>query len=191
MPMTERSRTRVTFSAVRFPFKSVVELLLLAALASSATVLCAQTVEVKLVNGRSGRPVADQCIGLWVGNRSKPSSGPLLETQTERNGVTTVRLTNDDTKISTQNQRLACGLMGVINPVVKEGDTISIRAGYALCQPHTPDYSWLVMTDFSTKELLQRGIVTTNTCGKSTASPKPGEVILFVRPLTWWEKLKR
>jgi hypothetical protein len=47
------------------------------------------------------------------------------------------------------------------------------------------------MTNFSTEEILQHGVATANTCGKATASPKPGEVILFVRPLTWWEKLKQ
>lgn len=86
---------------------------------------------------------------------------------------------------------MVCGLSGVTNPVVKYGDAISIRAGYVLCQPHTPDYSWLVMTDFSTKEILQHGIVGANTCGKATASSKPRELIIFVRPLTWWEKLKQ
>ena len=80
--------------------------------------------------------------------------------------------------------------LGVINPVVKYGDTIGINTGYVLCQSHTSDYSWLARMDFSTEKVLQSGIVTANTCGKATASPKPGEVTLFVRPLTWWEKVK-
>jgi hypothetical protein len=125
-----------------------------------------------------------------VGDRAKPTSGPLLQTQTDKHGVTTVRLADEDTQII-QNQRLACGLSGIINPVVKYGNTISVRAGYVLCQTRTPAYSWLAMTDFSTTELLEHGIVTGNTCGKVTASPKPGEVTIFVRPLTWWEKLKQ
>jgi hypothetical protein len=41
------------------------------------------------------------------------------------------------------------------------------------------------------KQVVQQGIVTANTCGKATASPKPGEVTIFVRPLTWWEQLKQ
>jgi hypothetical protein len=39
--------------------------------------------------------------------------------------------------------------------------------------------------------VLQQGIATPNTCGKATASPEPGDLIIFVRPLTWWEKLKQ
>jgi len=84
-----------------------------------------------------------------------------------------------------------CKGQGVTNPLVKYGDTISVRAGYVLCQPHTPDYSWLAMRDFSTEEVLQRGVATANTCGAATASPKPREVTLFVRPLSWWERMKQ
>lgn len=159
-------------------------------LALSGAPLRAQTIQLKIVNGRNG-PVADRCMDVWVGDRSNPSSGPLLETQTDKNGIIGLRLTHDDGKTNDESRRLACGLTGTINPISKYGDTISIRAGYALCQPRTPDYSWLARADFSTEEVLQHGVATANTCGKATASPKPGEVILFVRPLTWWEKLKQ
>jgi hypothetical protein len=60
-----------------------------------------------------------------------------------------------------------------------------------LCEPHTPDYSWLATMRFATKKILQSGVVTANVCGKVTASPEPGEAILFVRPLSWWKKLKQ
>ena len=135
--------------------------------------------------------MANKCIQVWVGDKSQPGSRPLLQTQTDGNGVTTLSLTDQDSRASTRNQRLACGLLGVISPVVKYGDTIGIRAGYVLCQSQTPDYSWLAMNDFPTKNVLERGMVTANTCGKATASRKPGEVVIFVRPLTWWEKLKQ
>ena len=61
---------------------------------------------------------------------------------------------------------------------------------YVLCESRTPDYSWLAIRTFSTAEVLQHGVVTANTCGKATASPQPAEIIIFVRPLTWWEKFK-
>jgi len=191
MPVTARSKTRVSSFAVLFSLRSVVEFLLLLAFCLFGTALHAQTLEIKLVNGRDGRPIAGKCIYVWVGDRSKTSSGPLLQTETDRSGSAVLRLTHADGEINTQSQLLSCGLRGLINPVVKYGDTISVRAGYVLCQRNTPDYSWLARTDFSTEEVLQRGIVTANICGKATASPKPGEVILFVRPLSWWEKLKQ
>ncbi len=63
-------------------------------------------------------------------------------------------------------------------------------AGYVLCQSRTSDYSWLAMGDFAMKKALEQGIVTANTCGKTTVLPKPGEVIIFARPLSSWERLK-
>ena len=184
MPMTPGCKGRIDFFTS--PFVLSLSLLLLFVTSGRA-----QTIEVKIVNGRNGHPVADRCMYVWVGDRSNPSSGPLLETQTNKDGIISLRLTHEDGKTNGDGQRLACGLAGSINPVAKYGDTISIRAGYVLCQPHTPDYSWLARADFSTEEILQHGIATANSCGSITASPKPGEVILFVRPLTWWEKLKQ
>jgi hypothetical protein len=46
------------------------------------------------------------------------------------------------------------------------------------------------MGDFAMKKALEQGIVTANTCGKTTVLPKPGEVIIFARPLSSWERLK-
>lgn len=158
--------------------------------ALSGTAVRAQTVELKIVNGRNGHPVADRCMYVWVGDRSNPSSGPLLGTQTDKEGIIRLRLTRGDRRTNNESQRLACGLAGSIEPVANYGDTISVRTGYALCEPRTADYSWLARADFSTDEALRHGVVTANTCGKATAPPKPGAVILFVRPLTWWEKLK-
>lgn len=191
MPMTESIRAHELNTRLKSPLGKLVQVLVLMILALSGTILRAQTVEIKLVNGKNGRPMANQCISVWVGDRSKPSSGPLLNTQTDRSGVTTIRLADEDTKVSVDNEHLACGLLGVINPTVKFGNTISIRTGYASCKPHAPNYSWLAMMDFSTGEALRQGIVTPNVCGKATAVPKAGEVIVFVRPLSWWEKLKQ
>lgn len=81
--------------------------------------------------------------------------------------------------------------LGVIHPVVKNSDTLRIVAGYVVCQPHAADYSWLATMEFSTKKIIQQGIVIGNTCGKSTASRTPGELLIFVRPLTWWEARKQ
>jgi hypothetical protein len=59
------------------------------------------------------------------------------------------------------------------------------------CQLLKPDYSWLVIQTFSTRDVLQFGVVTENLCGKAKASPEPGELVIFVRPLTFWEKMKQ
>jgi hypothetical protein len=76
-----------------------------------------------------------------------------------------------------------------IEPTVKYADTIGITSGgYMPCQAHPPDSPVL---SFSVEEVLRFGAVTANRCGSVEASAKPGELVFFVRPLRWWEKLKR
>jgi hypothetical protein len=186
MPIAEASRIRAKVCAVQSFLKCVLFLVLLV-LGSSITLLYAQTVEIKLVNGRIGRPIVGTCVDVWVGHERKAA----MAIPTDNNGVASLRLTDKDAEIDIHNRWNGCGDFGVINPVVKYDNSLRIHAGYALCQPHTPDYSWLALTDFSTDRVIQQGIVTPNSCGSATASLKPGEVIIFVRPLSWWEKLKQ
>jgi hypothetical protein len=186
MPVTVRSKTRVRGFAVQLPFRSVVQFVALLLLASSGTVLRAQTIRIKLVNGKSGRPIANTCVNTWVGTERRDA----MAIPTDKDGVAWLHVTDKDAEVKTQSQPKSCGDFAVVHPVVKYADTIRVVAGYAVCQPHAPDYSWLATMEFSTKQIVQQGIVTANACGKSTASPNPGELVIFVRPLTWWEKLK-
>ena len=36
--------------------------------------------------------------------------------------------------------------------------------------------------------IVASGLVASNNCSRRTATAKPGELIIFVRPVTWWEK---
>jgi hypothetical protein len=185
MPIIKHGRTRAEVFPVHSIIRQVLQFLVFLVLSSSGTLLCAQTVEIKLVNGRNGRQMAATCVGVWVRQDRKD----LISIPTDRNGIARLRLTDNDDEIDVQNRWKDCGLFGVINPVVKYADTLRVDVGYALCLPR-PDYSLLAITGVSTKRLMQRGIVMPNICGKVIASPKPGELIIFVRPFTWWERLK-
>jgi hypothetical protein len=165
----------------------LVRLLLLLTLNSLGTFLCAQTIELKLIDGRNGHPIANSCVNVWVGDRQKDA----LAIPTDKSGVARLRLTDNDAEVNTQDRWKQCGEFGVIDPVVKFEGSITINASYVLCQPKATDYSWLAMRNFSTKQVLAEGVVTANACGKHTASARPGEVIIFVRPLNFWEKLKQ
>ncbi len=105
----------------------------------------------------------------------------MLTIPTDREGVAWFRLTKDDTEVNT----------GVANPVVKYSDNFRVHIPFALCQRNGSNYSWLAITTLSTKGVLEQGTVSANTCGKATAMPIPGEVIVFVRPLTFWEELRQ
>ena len=185
MSMTRCRKGRRDF----FMALSVLRLSAAIVFAFSATALCAQTIEIRLVNGRNGRPIAASCVnvGVRVGNERKKT----IAIPTDKDGIARLRLTDKDDEIDIHDRWKDCGFFGVINPVVKYDDVLSINVSYVLCQSRKSDYSWLAIRDFSTKEVLQRGVVTANTCGKPTALPTPGEVIIFVRPLSWWEQLKQ
>jgi len=130
--------------------------------------------------------MAHACVNLGVDRLAQH----MLAIPTSEDGVAQFRFTNTDSEVNTQNRWQGCGDFGVINPILKYSEGIGINAGYVLCESRRPDYSWPAVRTFSTAEVLQHGIVTANNCGKATASPQPGEIIIFVRHLTWWEKLK-
>jgi hypothetical protein len=153
------------------------------------TLLSAQTLEIRLVDGRNGRPMAGAAsyVNVWVGTERKEA----IAIPTDGNGVVQLRLTVNTGEINIPNPSKDRGSIVVTNPVVKYDESLRINVPYAWCGPGGSNYSWLMSEHFSTKQMLQQGYVSPNTCGKATASPKPGEVIIFVRPLNLWEKLKQ
>lgn len=171
-----------------WPFPFTARLLSLVLLTfSSVSKLSAQTIEIKLIDGRNGHTIENTCVNVWVGDERKyPLAIPI-----DNSGVARLRLTGSDAELNTNESWKSCGEFGVINPVVKYNDVIKVNVGYVVCEPHGTDYSWLAVKNVSTNQLVQKGIVTANTCGKATASPTPGELIIFVRPLNFWEKLKQ
>src|SRR6266571_8635893 len=134
-------------------------------LSAGWTGLYAQSIRIALVDGRTGRPMANSFVNTWVGTERKDA----MSIPTDQDGVAGLFLTDKDSEVNTRS-----GDRGVVHPVVKYADTIRIVAGYVVCQPHAPDYSWLATMEFSTKQIVHQGIVTANTCGKATASPQPG-----------------
>jgi hypothetical protein len=130
----------------------------------------AQEIRIKVVDGQNGRIKTDECVNVWVGKNTVVA----MAIHTDKDGVATLHLTDDDSKISIQQHDPACGDFGVTNPVVKYADTIGITSGvYLPCQASPPDSPRL---NFATKEVLESGVATGNVCGMVKASPKPGRL---------------
>jgi hypothetical protein len=173
---------------MRFASKGFWALLLFA---SCATALRAQTIQIVLVNGKTGRPVAGACVGAWMKDASNKMS---LYIPADKGGVARLRLTHKDNEVNiSYNSKLGCGGTGAINPILRYDDTLTTyTTGHdpSCAFPESmPNARWKEI-DFSTKEVLQHGVVSANTCGKVTASPQPGEVILFVRPRNFRERVQ-
>lgn len=165
--------------------KFIVSLLLIV----YAAPLSAQTLEIRLVDGRTGRPMVDATsyVNVWVGTERKEA----IAIPTDANGIARLQLTLDTGQINIPKPSKDRGSIVVANPVVMYNEAFRVNAPYALCASGGSNYSWLKLESFSTSQILQHGYVSPNTCGKAKASPKPGQVTLFVRALTWREKLKQ
>lgn len=150
--------------------------------------LTAQTLEIKLVDGRNGRPIvgASSHVNVWVGGERKEA----IAIPVDGKGVARLKLTLNPSEVNIPTGKNN-GSVVVDHPVLKYDESFRINAPYVLCEPGEGGYSWLELKDFSTKQVLDHGYASVNTCGKVIVPPQPGQVVLFVRPLTFWEKLKQ
>lgn len=162
-------------------------LLVTVLLVMSAMSLAAQTLEIKLVDGRNGRPMVGTSayVNVWVGGERKEA----IAIPTDDNGVARLQLTLNPNE---ENIPISTGHGTIVekHPVVKYDESFRINAPYVLCGAEG-NRSWLDLKSFSTKGVLEHGYASGNTCGKVTATPQPGQVVLFVRPLTFMEKMKQ
>ena len=209
MPITTGDMSGRKFFAMRFAARLFALLLF----ASCAAALRAQSIEFKLVDGKTGHPVTSipwlspHTLHVGLGRESDLS----LVLTTDEQGVVPLRFTRDDGEINVpecKGKRAAwdkplkngnkddvkefnkkyknCTNFLAKNPVVRFADSISIgpimgsNFRYVQCWAGFPTF-------FSTEEVLQNGVVTANNCGKATASPEPGQLILFVRLPTQME----
>lgn len=172
---------------MKFVAKGFLALFLFASCATARP----QAIQIKLVYGKTGHPVAGACVGAWTKDASNKRSAFI---PTDKDGVARLRLAQKDSEVDiSYDPKLGCGGNGAINPVLKYDDTLSTYStgNHPSCgfPEDMPRARWKEL-DFSTKEVLQHGVVSTNTCGNATASPQPGEIILFVRPRNFREKVQ-
>lgn len=150
-------------------------------------------IRIKVLDGRTGNPVAGACVNVALGlNASSPADSiKMLATGIE--GVAVVRLAETAGEISEPGRTSNCrgGGTAPTEMVAQSGATIIIApANYADCRPHNSNQA-TILYSYPVKRVLDEGIVLENSCGKVTISPKPGELILFVRPMRWWDRFRQ
>jgi len=150
--------------------------LLLAIVAAVGATGNAQTLRVRLLDGRSGKPIAKGGVNVWVGDHRKAA----VPIPGDRDGIAKLSLTNSAGQVNMEG-----GPSDL--PTFLYAPEIRIQVGFVLCQAAKKKFSWFQITPYSTEDWTRTGIVTANTCGKAVAKPKPGELTIFVRPLNFWE----
>lgn len=124
-------------------------------------------------------------VNVWVGHQRKEAIAILVDEK----GIARIQLTSNPEEVNIPDSKDGRSLV-VEHPIVLYDESLRMNIPYASCASGGSNYSWLKLENFSTKDVLSRGYVSPNTCGKNMDSARPGQVIMFVRPLTWWEKLK-
>jgi hypothetical protein len=143
---------------------------LLVAFIAAAPVCWSQEVTVRVVNGKSGKPMKGRGVDLSAQDarlypRAGGNLGPFKEGNTGRDG--TVRLSVPPPRPSS----LFVGV-GVPSEVIYCGST---------------------PPSFPLEEVMKSGVISENSCdpsGKIRArfKPEPGEILIFMRKLTFREK---
>lgn len=131
---------------------------LLLAIGVPSTFAQTSVIRVRVVDGRTGKPVRTGNLNVWTSpNQIASSDIPL-----NREGIAMIQISHED--------------------------TIRIFPGFDFfCGVRTPGS---VGQEFPVDEVLRTGAATANGCGKANTAVKPGEIVVYVRPLTFWEAMR-
>lgn len=120
-----------------------------------------QSFRIRLLDGRNGAPVAGGHVKLWY---DEPS-GPGYTVVTDARGLALM-----PTPVG-EPVRILADVTGSTD--CRRSQRYSSRPAYAL------------------QAVATSGTAAENTCGNIAVHTSPGELVLFVRPSRWYEKLNR
>jgi len=121
-------------------------------------------ITVQVLDGRNGKPLADQHVLVFTGLSSN-----AVKSHAEHTGLTTGK-----------------DGVGTLTIFPSETQWLQVFAdGRVLCYPD-PNQS-----SFSVSEIMSKGLATPNSCSKLMREPSPGHFIIFARPASFMEKMKR
>ncbi len=144
----------------------------LAAMFSFKSLIGAQTegvprsvdIAVQVLDGRNGKPIPNQRLLVFIGTSSEAAKSHAEHTDltTDKDGRGTLRLYPNQTQ------------------------WIQVWTdGRVLC------YSDPNQNSLSVNAIMSTGFVTANTCGGVMKDPTPGHLVVFARPASFKEKMKR
>jgi len=148
-------KTRSIAAAFFFPIAFI-------AIGSCARCLPAQTITIRLLNAKTGKPMNNKMVTFdWMDEKLDQ---PVIRSNDQ--GMGTVEIPAGQSKFS-----LRAGPR-----VGKEPD----RIPYIDCNESKAELFIQVSS------VLQNGLVLRNTCGPKSAVAKPGEIVFWSLPLSWW-----
>jgi hypothetical protein len=124
-------------------------------------------IHIRIVNGKTGKPITHTFLNLWNvvdGKNDKKEATELLVDST-----------------------------GTIAFTMNRNDSLSVIPGNNFdCRRDKGGYpgGLPLGINYSADEIMKSGVTGTNLCGKTSISANPGELVLFERPLTFWEGMR-
>ncbi len=135
------------------------------------------TIRIRVLDGRTGKSLSGMELA-FVDYHTDPDRS----THADFNGRMIVKTSADgDSYIATPE---AHGVL-VFNVLGSNGAWIPCTR-QKLYDTRTQTYGSEHLYPVPT--IVASGLVASNNCSRRTATAKPGELIIFVRPVTWWEK---
>lgn len=162
------------------------------------TLLRAEDIRIRVLNARNGKPITNECLNVSLGSWH----GADLLVPTNREGTAVLHIGSDVVTADAVSPQ-ACGGKAIVGPkpLPKDSDAISITSDYyvacqeygrlAAGQPATPNSLKEMVPSYSIKRVIELGVSASNTCGKFRHEAHPGELIFFVRPLKFSERMRQ
>jgi hypothetical protein len=155
-----------------------------------------QEIRIRVVDARSGKAINNECVSVSLGTWH----GGDLIAPTNKAGAVVLHLTENEV-IAAGVSPSPCNRIAVLGPkpLPKGIDTIAVTSNeYIDCQEwakvipeEAPKNILNRAPSYQIEKILESGVAAGNRCGKFTAEAKPGELIFFVRPASFWEKVRR
>jgi hypothetical protein len=153
------------------------------ALLGASTTARGQEIRVEFLDARTGRPVTYESAQLWV----ESVRGFLSAPANNKEGTARFFYTGHSIRpIWPPNTRLRYSWQGELTVPpgigrIASGPTVAAGVCWDLGPSRLGPW-------YPISEILQHGAVSENHCGKATAKPKPGELTLFIEPLSFWRR---
>jgi hypothetical protein len=158
--------------------------------------LSAQEVRIRVLNARNGKPVTDECVNVSLG----AWHGGDLIAPTNKDGLVVLHFENGQVSADPAPPS-ACNGLAVLGPrpVPTGVDTLTITSDeYADCQEwakvtpgEIPREALNRAPSYPIKKVLESGVAAGNRCGRLRAEVKPGELVFYVRPRSFWERMRQ
>ncbi|HKW75213.1 MAG TPA: hypothetical protein VJN64_06780 [Terriglobales bacterium] len=155
----------------------------------------AQDIHIRIVNARNGKPITDECLNISLGKWH----GAELLAQTNSDGAVVLHLKGGQVTVVTNSPK-ACNTEAIVGPKPFTDDKRSISVMgdiYVVCQEYgnnvsgqPPPFNGDLIPTYAVTKILESGMTAANTCGKVRAQAGKGELLLFARPMSFWERMK-